>query len=133
MTPAEFVNRAVGLPWVKWRSDWQACDCFGLVVLWHREVLGVDLGDVPHEPIADGFAHAMEQGNWIQVATSQAGATAWMAWRDNAPTHCGIVLDPLTVLHAEGCEERGGSVKVSRLAAVERMYGAITYHQYIPC
>lgn len=130
MTATEFVNRAVGLPWVKWRSDWDAMDCFGLIVLWHREVLGVDLGIVPHTDIAAGFASA---AGWVECGP-EAGATAWMAWRDDAPTHCGIVLPGKLLLHSEASERDGfGSVRVTRLAAVERVYGALRFYRYSPC
>jgi len=36
------------------------------------------------------------------------------------------------VLHAEGNEQRPGSVRVSRLAAVQRMYGLIKFYRYHP-
>jgi cell wall-associated NlpC family hydrolase len=131
MTREDFVNRAIGMPWQKWRSDWQACDCYGLIALWHREVLGIELGAVPNISIEEGFDFALASGDWIQVSGPQAGATAWMAWRDGAPTHCGIVLDDCTLMHAEGGADQFGSVRVSRLAAVERVYGPITYHQHV--
>lgn len=130
MTPAEFAARAVGVPWVKWRSDWQAMDCFGCIVLFHREVLGVDIGTVPQTEIAAGFAAA--QG-WQELPGPAAGATCWMAWRDGSPTHCGVLLDARTVLHAEGSAEHPGSVRVSRLEAVRRVYGHIKFYRYSPC
>lgn len=129
MSPAEFAARAVGLPWVKWRADWQAMDCFGCIVLYFREVLGIELGEVPHTDIAAGFREA--QG-W-QECEAQAGATCFMAWRDGAPTHCGVLLDPRTVIHAEGCEEHPGSVRVSRLAALARIYGELRFYRYSEC
>lgn len=130
MTPAEFVSRAVGVPWRRWHSDWQAMDCYGLLILWHRHVLGIELGDVPQTDMAAGFALA--QG-WQQLDSPASGATCWMAWRDGAPTHCGVMLDARTVLHAEGGEGRPGSVRVSRLEAVARVYGQILYYRRIEC
>lgn len=120
---------APGIPWVKWRSDWLAADCFGLIVLWFREVLGVDLGEVPQTDIASGFERA---AGWIECGP-EAGATAWMAWRAGAPTHCGIVLPHARLLHSEGSETKPGGVRVSRLAAIARMYGAIRFYRYEPC
>ena len=35
---------------------------------------------------------------------------------------CGIVLPGGMVLHAEGDEERGGSVRMTRLSAMRRLY-----------
>lgn len=130
MSPAEFAARAVGVPWVKWRSDWHGLDCFGCVVLYYREVLGVDLGAVPQTDIAAGFARA---SGWLELPGPEADATCWMAWRNGAPSHCGILLDARTVLHAEGNEHQPGSVRISRLDAVRRVYGPLTFYRYSPC
>lgn len=129
MTPAEFASRMVGVPWVKWRADFDAVDCFGCVVLYFREVLGIDLGDVPHTDIASGFTQAK---GW-QECEAQAGATCFMAWRDGSPTHCGLLLDAQRVLHAEGSEEHPGSVRVTRISAMERVYGTLKFYRYAPC
>lgn len=118
-----------GIPWVKWRSDWQACDCFGLIVLYFREVLGVELGEVPQTDIAAGFFAA---DGWVECGP-EAGATAWMAWRGGAPTHCGILLPGDRLLHSEGAETRPGNVRVTRLSVMRRAYGDIRFYRYSPC
>lgn len=128
LTPDEFAARAVGVPWVRWRSDWGACDCFGLIVLYFREVLGVDLGPVPQVDIAAGFEGA--QG-WVE-AGPEANATAWMAWLGGRPRHCGIVMPGGMLLHCEGDEDRAGSVRLTRLSAVSRVYGQIRFYRYAP-
>lgn len=130
MTPTEFAARAVGVPWVRWRSDWQSMDCFGLVVLWHREVLGVPMPDVPHTDIAAGFDAAT---GWTKIDAPEAGASAWMAWRNGCPTHCGMMLTASKVIHSEGSQDKPGSVRVSSLEAIRRVYGTIKFYRYTPC
>jgi len=81
LSPDEFVRRAMAAPgirWVRWRSDWEACDCFGIIVLWFREVLGVDLGSVPQTDIASGFE--VLQRDWVECGP-QPGSTGFMTWR----------------------------------------------------
>ena len=129
MSPAEFADRAVGKPWRKWCASWEAMDCFGLIVLYFREVLGIELGEVPQTDIAAGF----DQAQGWEECDPQAGATCFMAWRDGAPTHCGVLLDQRTVIHAEGSEEHPGSVRVSRLAALVRIYGELRFYRYSEC
>lgn len=126
MTPQEFAARAVGIPWERWRSDWQAMDCFGLIVLYHREVLSIDLGAVPQTDIATGFDMAH---GWVEC-TQEAGSACFMAWRNGAPTHCGIVLPGDVVLHSEGAQDRHGSVRVTRIDAMRRAYGEIKFYKY---
>jgi len=127
LTVTEFVNRAVGMPWIRWRSDWDACDCFGLIVLYHREVLGVELGSVPQSDIAQGFEAAQD---WSECSD---GSTCFMAWRNGYPTHCGILLPGSMVLHSEGSQGHPGSVRVSRLAAIRKIYGDLKFYRYSPC
>jgi len=129
MTAEQFAARAVGLPWVRWRSDWRACDCYGLVILYFKEVMGVDLGGVPHTDVANGFA---DSSCW-QECGPEAGATMWMAWRDGAPHHVGMLISDQRVLHAEGSCEAGGSVRVTRLDVMERAYGTSRFYRYTPC
>lgn len=129
MTPAEFAARAVGLPWVRWRSDWKSCDCFGLLILYWREVHGQDLGAVPHTDIATGFAAA---AGW-QRCEPEPGACAFMAYHRGAPAHCGVLITADTVLHSLGDEERGGSVRTTGLALMRRVYTDITFHRPATC
>jgi len=129
LTAQEFAARAVGMPWVRWRSDWSGSDCFGLIVLYHREVLGTDLGAVPQSDISTGFNAA--QG-WRECDTSTAAA-CFMAWRSGAPTHCGVLLPGAMVLHSEGSQDHPGSVRITRLAAMRRAYGELRFYRYDPC
>lgn len=129
LTPEEFTRRLVGAPWRRWASDWTACDCFGALTLYFREVLGVDLGPVPQTDIEAGFLQAR---GWAEC--DRAGAQAWMVWRQGSPVHCGLVLPDGQYLHSEGTPERPGSVRVSRPEALARVYGGeIRFYRYTPC
>jgi hypothetical protein len=128
MSPAEFVGRAVGLPWKRWRSDWEAADCFGLIVLVHIEVLGIDLGPVPRTDIASGFSAAR---GWVECVEEE-GATCFMTWRDGAPTHCGWLAGGGMVLHAqEGYPvPEHGSTRLTRLSVLKRACPDIRFYRY---
>jgi cell wall-associated NlpC family hydrolase len=128
MTQSEFIARAGWLPWVRWRSDWAACDCYGLIVLYHREVLGVDPGDVPQSDMAEGFDSIT---GWVECEQHD-GASCFMSWRNGAPTHCGILLGD-EVLHSEGAVNHPGGVRVTKLATMRRVYGLIKFYKYSPC
>lgn len=128
MTPQQFADRAVGVPWRRWRSDWHGMDCYGLIVLYWREVLGVDLGDVPQTDIAAGFAAAQD---WHECGP-EPGASAWMSFVDGAPTHCGVLLPGGMLLHAEGDVDRPGSVRVTRLVVIARLFPDLRFYRYAP-
>ena len=128
MTPCQFTDRALATPWVRWGDSWDGCDCFGLVVMWHRHVIGIELGHVPHTDIESGFLSAR---NWERCEI-ESGATCFMAFLNGAASHCGVVLDSLQLIHAQGSSDRGGRVKVSPMAAIQRLYGDIKFYRYKP-
>lgn len=128
MTAAEFADRVVGVPWVRWRNDWEGLDCWGLVTLFFRLVHGVDLGPVPQTDIGSGYSVAHH--DWPECEAGDPRAAVFMAWRDGQPKHCGIVLPGGMLLHAEGDEDHGGSVRITRLAALRRLYPDLRFHRY---
>lgn len=132
MTQSEFIERMVGVPWVRWGSDFSGSDCYGVVILYHREVLCIDLGAVPERDIGSGFA--VLAGQWVECAEGDADAVAFMAWRDGSPTHCGIVLPGGMCLHSEGhIDEHGrhiGSVRLTPMRTMRRAYGTIRLYRH---
>lgn len=128
MSPEEFRERAVGVPWVRWRSDWQAMDCYGCLVLWHREVLGIELHGVPNMDMARGFASVASE--WVEC-TPEEGATVFFTFRDGAAVHCGILISPTHVLHSEGSSEQPGNARVSSLRSIRRMYGTLKTMRHV--
>ncbi len=129
MNPEQFAERMIGVQWRRWRADFEAVDCYGLVILYFRAVLGIDLGAVPQTDIAQGFAGI---AGWEQCERAAPGAIGFMTWRDGAPTHCGVVLPDGALLHAqEGFPvPEHGSVRLSRLAAVARACPDLRFYRY---
>lgn len=131
MTPEAFANRAVGIPWVRGRADWRACDCWGLLVLYYRHVIGAELAAVAQDirdrlDIAAGFSAAT---GWHECEP-EPGATCWMVWDHDAPTHCGVMLTAADLLHTDGRPDRPGKVRVIGLKAARRIYGDIRFYRY---
>lgn len=132
MTPAAFVERCMGIDgprYVRWRSDWQACDCFGLIVLYWREVVGVELVPEPAtcSGMADGFAALAPA--WRECGPLP-GACGFMAWDVGLPRHCGVLLPGGDLLHTEGPSPGGaGGPRITRLAAMARLYPDLRFYE----
>lgn len=131
ITPEEFAARAVGLPWIRWRSDWFACDCYGLVLLYLRSVLGIELGQVPQTDIATGFSLSRD---WIECGP-EPGVTAFMTWRDGAPQHCGVLLPGGLLIHSQEGAPRpeDGSARVTRLTVMARACQDLRFYHCTRC
>lgn len=129
MTPREFATRAVGIPWRRDAASWQSTNCYGLIVLYFRDVLGVELPMFEELELAPGFAVAR---GWSEC-DPLPGATCWMAWRDGAPLHCGVLLSSTEVIHSDGHETHAGSVRVTSLRLMQRIHNDIRFYRYDPC
>jgi len=117
-----------GIRWRRWRSDWESCDCFGIIVLWFREVCGVDLGPVPQTDIASGFASL--QRDWVECGPLP-GSTGFMTYRNGVPTHCGMLIHGGQLLHAQAGNPipESGSVRLTRLAVLARLYPDLRFYR----
>lgn len=129
MTQNEFVKLAVGLPWIRWRSDWDGCDCYGLVVLFYREVLGIALPGVPKTEFEQGLPDVMPSFERIDKPT--AGACAFMSFVGGRPTHCGIYLGDGMVIHAHGSESVIGSTRICKLETIKKIFGEVKFYAVI--
>lgn len=131
MTPAEFAARCMapdGPRYVRWRADWQACDCFGMLVLYWREVHGRELRPEPATAsgMADGFAAL---GPLWRECGPAPGACGFMAWDDGLPRHCGVLLPGGELLHTEApSPASAGGPRITPLRAMARLYPDVRFY-----
>lgn len=128
MTQDEFINKCIGKPWVKHAHSFDAMDCYGLVMLYYQHVLGIDLGLMPIREISDG-GFEEESPNWKESAPRREGL-AFMSFKAGEPSHCGIVIDEYTVLHSAGSDTQYGSVRIDKIATLERIFGKMKFYAY---
>lgn len=133
MTADQFADAVMSpqpFRWVRWAADWERreADCWGLVVLYFRLVIGIELGPVPRTDIEAGYWAA--EALWPRCEPEAGSSVVFMAWHGARPRHCGILLPDGELLHSEGDEDRGGAVRVSRLVAMRRLYSDLRFHRY---
>ena len=110
MTPAEFACRAIAVPFEEKGRDWFGWDCWGMVLLFHRHVLGVDLPSYTEEYINAGSSvegRAQLAGligknvqGWDKVETPESGDVVLLNINGH-PIHVGIAIDAGRMLHTE--------------------------------
>lgn len=108
MTPETFITNVMGIPFKFGRGDWLACDCWGLVELWYREILGIELDDraghgVNHGAVQRWFNSAPTRWNIVE-APHDNDLVVMRVGKLNA-AHVGIIFDN-GVLHTSdgvGC------------------------------
>ncbi len=102
----DFITRLSMTPYLPEGRDWYGVDCFGLVELWHREQLGIDIRDrTEHESTPNGFQGGYDaQSEWIacQEPVDHAVIVMRSLWNNVIVPygHCGIYWQG-EVIHIE--------------------------------
>lgn len=133
MNQDDFLAKIIGTKWVNRASSFEACDCWGLVMLYYKEVLSIEL------PTVDGF----EEGesfdllyyanckNWQEVDKPNVNGLVFTAYKGNRAAHVGVVISPTHVLHSRGSVGAEGQVEIHSIRAIERLYGKVTFHKFV--
>lgn len=100
MIPVSFI----GIPYVNRGSTFSGCDCWGLVWLYHREVLKNDIpryeGYVDAEDPSIGRYIEERWNNWDSVQPANMDVGDVLALRvGGLPVHCGIYAGHGRMLH----------------------------------
>jgi cell wall-associated NlpC family hydrolase len=133
MNKKQFAEKMIGVPWVNRKHSYNEVDCHGLVYLFYRDVLNIDIGLPPSyydESKDTAYCHAedMATGNWIEVLRPSSCCMLLTCYHGDVPKHVGVMLDTVNVLHAWGSIKEGGSVKITPLHVIKRMFGKVTFH-----
>jgi hypothetical protein len=139
MKKEEFINRAVGLPWIDRACSWKAMDCWGVLVMYFRYVYGEELPCVEgyqtgQISITDGFAFQLSNGKWKRVENPDGDCIAFMLFDGNIASHVGVIVDGKYALHSAGMAGYSGQVRCDRLDVFRRFHlGDIHFYRYEGC
>jgi cell wall-associated NlpC family hydrolase len=134
MNQQQFISKVIGNPWIDRTSSFDSCDCWGLCRLYYQHVLNIEL------PTIAGYtegkcdtAQGWQSGihDWEQVDKPSVNGLVFTCYKDNKPTHVGIVISPVKVLHSRGNVGHEGKTEIHSIRAIESIYGEMTFHQFI--
>lgn len=132
MNQSEFIKKIIGKPWVNRASSFDSVDCWGLVLLYYKEVLNIEIPTVQGFTEHEQFEKLYFENNhlWQQVDTPQKEGLVFTCYKGDIPTHVGICAGHGKVLHARGTEDSHGKVEIHSIRAIESAYGKMTYHKF---
>lgn len=101
-----FDKRFVGIPFVPYGRTFQGADCYGILSLYYKENLNIDLPDLRINPddtkkIFETFLNEISS-NWKEIKRPEPNCAVAMATSEKYPkriTHVGIMLDNKRMLH----------------------------------
>jgi hypothetical protein len=134
MTKTEFINHAIGKPWVSRATGPQAYDCWGLVIASFLEIEGLEL------PIVNGYAYSAGSPNEIESelrnkgrfikSTGIEGDIVSMYNSVGDFEHVGRIICG-GIVHAWGQGGNGtGQVKWNTIAAMRKLYPRLEFERY---
>lgn len=136
MTEQEFIKRVLHKPWVNRACDFDGMDCWGLVVLYYRHVLGIELPEVSGYSAGEDFECLYNEhiySDWEDVSHAAEAGLMVTIYHGPEPSHVGILTSDKRVLHCGGSIFAGGRVSIHSIAALEYATGPITFHRFKAC
>ena len=108
----DFAARAISVPFVEHGRSYDGWDCWGIVCVGYRDVLGIKVPDYgEYYETTNAFRalraafNARRDAEW-QSCNRRLGAVA-VILRKNLPIHAGLVIGKRDILH---CEQTVGTV-----------------------
>lgn len=132
MNQSEFIHLIKGKPWVNRAVSFDAVDCYGLVILYYKHVLNIELPEVAGFASGDDVDQCWGDGvgAWEEVKTPPYAGLAFTSYKGNIPTHVGIVISSTHLLHCRGHTNKPGKVEIHSIRTVANVCGKITYHKF---
>lgn len=99
----------IGIPYLDGGRDLKGCDCYGLVALYYKHILNIDIPEskiTAEQPRRIFLNYLNELSiNWRTIEAPVKDCVVAFAYNPNHPdlvTHFGVMIDNKTILHCLG-------------------------------
>lgn len=127
MLNQEFIDVMDGKPWKNRTCSFDACDCWGLIALYYRHVLGVNIHHTDDYECDREFLTCY-QGEivfWRQSAAPSDGCM-FVAYEGQHPKHVGLILGG-QAFHSRG---ESGHVRLDKFRTLQKVYSKVEFYTY---
>ncbi|WP_042562401.1 NlpC/P60 family protein [Yersinia rochesterensis] len=127
MNKTEFIKRMIGIPWANRACDFECCDCWGLVVLYYRHVLGREIHSKNgYESKSEFLTCFKEEVVYWRKASLPVNDGIFVGYVGKRPEHVGLIIDG-QALHSRG---ENGAVRMDRLRIIEKTFTRLEFFEY---
>lgn len=127
MLKAEFLERVVGMPWHNRACTFEAADCWGLVILYYRHVLGIELHHSPDYEAGEDFMTCFEgEVVYWHRAEHFSDGDIFIAYYGAQPVHVGLIVDG-RALHSRG---ENGCVRSDQIRTIQKLFTRTEIYSY---
>lgn len=127
MRSDEFCQNMIGIPWSERACSDERVDCWGLVVLYFRQVLGIELHQEAGYQAGNDFITCYRDNVvfWEKSEIPQDNCI-FVCYTGSNPNHVGIILNGMA-LHAS---QSAGCVRYDKLRVIERNFTKVEFLRY---
>lgn len=127
MSKEEFLSRVLGIPWKNRACTFEAADCWGLVTLYYRHVLGIEIHQTPdYESGCDFLTCYDADVVFWQHEDSFIDDGIFVAWVGSNPVHVGLIIDG-RALHSRG---DNGHVRPDAIRTIQKLFTRVEFYSY---
>tara|TARA_R110000772_G_scaffold115199_4_gene220025 strand:+ start:518 stop:922 length:405 start_codon:yes stop_codon:yes gene_type:complete len=127
-----FINNIIGKPWVNRATSFDSADCWGVVSLYYKHVLNIDIptvqGFIEKEQFDKCYSENLHL--WQEVKAPIIAGLVFTCYKGETPTHVGVCIGGGKALHSRGTQNNQGKVEIHSLRAIETICGKMTYHKF---
>lgn len=127
MRKRDFIQAMTGKPWSNRACTFDAADCWGLVVLYYRHVLSIEIHQTPDYEAGSDFLTCFEGDRefWCQSALAVDNGI-FVAYYCAVPLHVGLIVDG-QAFHSRG---ETGHVRLDKLRTLEKVFTRLEFYHY---
>jgi len=127
MSKSEFLKRVIGIPWHNRACTFDASDCWGLVILYYRHVLGIELHHSPDYEAGEDFMTCFDsEVVYWRRAEHFSDGDIFIAYYGAQPVHVGLIVDG-RALHSRG---ENGSVRSDQIRTIQKLFTRTEIYSY---
>lgn len=123
----EFISQIEGVPWSNRACSFDAADCWGLVVMYYRHVLGIEVHQTADYESGRDFMTCYDADVvFWQRSETFCDEGIFVAWVGSQPVHVGLILGG-RVLHSRG---QNGHVRFDAIRTIQKLFTRVEFYQY---
>lgn len=127
MSKEEFLSRVLGIPWKNRACTFEAADCWGLVTLYYRHVLGIEIHQTPDYEAGCDFLTCYDADVvFWQREDSFIDDGIFVAWIGSNPVHVGLIIDGRAI-HSRG---DNGHVRPDAIRTIQKLFTRVEFYSY---
>ncbi|WP_431650329.1 NlpC/P60 family protein [Enterobacter hormaechei] len=123
----EFISRIEGVPWSNRACSFDAADCWGLVVMYYRHVLGIEVHQTADYESGRDFMTCYDaDAVFWQRSETFCDEGIFVAWVGSQPVHVGLIVDG-RALHSRG---ENGHVRFDAMRTIQKLFTRVEFYTY---